>query len=124
MAMPISITINIESVAKDVNPEDPTTTIDSTTNAIPLVFTGDDLKDIVEFFLMPRSGIQDPGHIFTGQEVMDQVMRQPMRDTNNGVAQRTLSLLDSYTGDNFRDKLVEFLGAEKVKELHDRALPA
>ena len=122
--MLISITINIEAVAKEVNPDNPETTVDQTTNAIPLTFVGDGLKDIVEFFLIPRSGNADPSHLFTGQEVMDQVMRQPMRDTNNGVAQRVIALIGTHAGDNFRDQLVTSLGAEAVKALYASASTA
>ena len=121
--MLISIIINIQAIAKEVNPDDPETTVDQTTNAIPLTFTGDGLKDIVEFFLIPRSGNADPGHLFTGQEVMDQIMRQPMRDTNNGVAQKVIGLIGTYTGDNFREQLVAGLGAEAVKALYASTPP-
>lgn len=122
--MLISITINIQAIAKEVNPDDPETTVDQTTHAIPLVFSGEGLKDIVEFFLIPRSGNADPSHLFTGQEVMDQIMRQPMRDTNNGVAQRVIALIGTYAGDNFREQLVAGLGAEAIKALKDGATPA
>ena len=107
--LPISIEINVRAVAKTIDESDPTRTVDHTTNALPVIFSGHSLGDFVTHFLLQRSGIQDANHVFTGQEVMDAIMRNPLRDMNNGYAQGKMSEIDTMPGAHFRDKLEAFM---------------
>ena len=117
--MQTRISINISATYKEINPENPETTIDNTSNAPELVFEGEDLKALLEFVMRPKNRIEDINHMFNANDVMATLMQRHLQEINTGVAQKFIRGVDAMPGTNFRDKARSFFTPEKFNAAYD-----
>ena len=117
--MQISITIEAKSVCKQIDPDDPTKTIDHTTVAAPIVLTGDTLTDFINGFLRPIYNVQDANHEFSGQQVLDAVMARPLRESNDMFVRKMVSALEAQgSGQSLRERFASIVGNDTVKDMN------
>ena len=110
----IRIEINATVVAKEINPDDPTTTIDQTTHAEPMVFEGQRLKDFTQHVLMSNTNIEDKSYPFTGQDVMTIIMARHIGQMYSRIQDEVMAEVRNMPGDDLREQMDAYVASKIV----------
>ena len=116
-----NITITVSAVSHEIDPSNPEVPLVVETQADPRVFEGKSLTDLVEHWLLPRSGQRDASHVFTAQEIMNQLMQRPDAETEDGFFRKLDQAARKFPGNTPRERATEAYTEGRLMHLLKKA---
>lgn len=112
----IRIEINATVIAKEIDPDNPERTIDQTTQAEPMIFEGQRLKDFTQHVLMAAANIEDKSYPFTGQDVMAIIMARHLGQMYGQIQNEIIQEVRNQPGEDLREQMKNYI-ASRAEEL-------
>lgn len=118
--MNLQMEISVKMVSKDVDPEDPEKTIDTSTESEPVVYEGEQLADFLEHYVARHSSTHEPGTDYTAQEIQDILMNRPVGEMKDGLWNQARQGSEKHPGLP-REQANEAFGKNKLQALLAKA---